>query len=825
MIPKGVVADYGGGPFTALASVGNMIYGMVASATFTGKDAPFVYNGVSGTFTAISGLSAGLLPTSQPTTGDWTPPTIAEVTSRVVFTHPGFAGGLTLPTSFQLFSGGLTSGSSTVNGPYAYSAPVGTIIEDSGGGIPANTTIQNTIATEVVTAATGNPGATSILVASTSGIVVGDAAFGPGLAGIVSAISGSNVSFNSALTQTMAGAQVSFQGTNIIMSQTATATTAGSNIFAWSPTTVKFGWLDIGGFSAANIIGNTIANAPAITGSPNITGVQPGMTISGPGIAAGTVVNGTINTVFNISALTVTGSPTIQLTTGFTQYAIGVGQTVSGLGVPPNTTVLTFNVAGFSVTLTQAITAGSGGAGIPLTLAGAQILMSQNATTSANGVALTIAGGTAAAPLWGAGDLSVYPIASSTPPVFVAQYSNRAYYGVNTPNSAAVQASDAGSAAIQSNISQTLVFHNGIPVTAAAGLGLSNQLGGIVQSLMVFQGDSNIQQITGDFASQNIAVNPLQTATGTLAPNSIASTPKGLMFVASDGLRLIDFNGNVSDPIGTYGKGISLPFINAVLYSRIAAAYNENVYRVTVSWIPPQTVASVWGTSQRMDEFWFHADVGKWSGPHTSIMDMIVPLPAGNTFIGVAHNPPASIPGFVLTDDAGFTLTDDTGVVVTDDSGGSAIAAAAALFRSDVNPSSITIYTELGTPLTCAFTTALMPDNPGQMAIGMSQTTIMVGMRSGEQELLMTATDDMGQTLSRAYVVIGPFSAPAQRPIPWTSPLVFRQLRLSLTATASSTLQLGAINLRDEVLGYQLPYPVAQEWILGQVMTGGVLGP
>jgi hypothetical protein len=795
MTSVAAIPNYNGGPVTGLKTLGNTAFGFASTQAFAGKDAPFMYDAASGAFVPITGLSSANLPNSPLATGEWTPPTIDEITSRVIFTHPGFAGGASLPTSFIGFTANIASGSNVLAGPFLFSAAIGSLVSDGVGGlIPANTTITNIVATAVMTTASGSSGANTVMVGSATGIAVGQALIGPGVNAIVSNVAGTTITFNSALTMNISGVSVAFYGTNITISNNATGTSTGAVLFAWSPVAIKFGWLDISGFSVSNIIGNTTIDIPGITGSPNLVGLQPGMSITGAGILANTTIISFNNVSFPVFALTVVGTQTLTLTSASYESAIAIGQTVSGPGIPPGSTVLAYNPAAYAVTISQAATVSSIG-GVGLTFSGSFIIMSQNATSSNSLETLTVAGGTPGAPLWGAGDLNINPLASNGPAIFVSQFANRAYYGVNVyvgsatiPLSVGVQASDAGLPCQQTNISQTLTFDNGIPVTAAAGLGLNTQLGGIIQSLMVFQGDSNIQQITGDFASQTIQVNPLQTATGTLSPNSLSPSPKGLLFVATDGLRLIGFDGTVSDPIGAYGKGLTLPFLNTLYYSRIAAAFNENVYRVTVGWTPPAAVASVWGTALRTDEFWFHIDIGTWSGPHTSLMDLIAPLPRGNTFLCAPQ------------------------------------AARGSLYRSDVNPSQASAYSEFGAQLTWVFTTALLPDNPGQMAISMSQTTVLVGLVSGSEELLATVTDDMGVMLAQAYVWIGPFSVPAQRPILWPYPLVYRQMRLSIAGASTAALQLGAINLRDEVLSYQLPYPVSQEWILGQTV-GGVLGP
>jgi hypothetical protein len=40
-------------------------------------------------------------------------------------------------------------------------------------------------------------------------------------------------------------------------------------------------------------------------------------------------------------------------------------------------------------------------------------------------------------------------------------------------------------------------------------------------------------------------------------------------------------------------------------------------------------------------------------------------------------------------------------------------------------------------------------------------------------------------------------------------------MRLELSAIAAAQLQIGPLAIRDEMLNYQLPYPVPQEFVLG----------
>jgi hypothetical protein len=77
---------------SALLIVGDVVYGMIATGRNVGKDEPFAYNILTGTFIAISGVTNANSPTSPPTSGTWTPPTMDTIGPYIVITHPGFNG-------------------------------------------------------------------------------------------------------------------------------------------------------------------------------------------------------------------------------------------------------------------------------------------------------------------------------------------------------------------------------------------------------------------------------------------------------------------------------------------------------------------------------------------------------------------------------------------------------------------------------------------------------------------------------------------------------------------------------------------------------------
>lgn len=77
---------------SVMITVGTRIYGMIGTARNAGFDEPFVYDTVANSFVTVSGVVAGNVPTTQATTGAWTPPTMDVVGTKVLVTHPGFSG-------------------------------------------------------------------------------------------------------------------------------------------------------------------------------------------------------------------------------------------------------------------------------------------------------------------------------------------------------------------------------------------------------------------------------------------------------------------------------------------------------------------------------------------------------------------------------------------------------------------------------------------------------------------------------------------------------------------------------------------------------------
>ena len=408
-----------------------------------------------------------------------------------------------------------------------------------------------------------------------------------------------------------------------------------------------------------------------------------------------------------------------------------------------------------------------------VSLTATTVTLSASATSSGTGVTLTVTGGTKAAPLYGSGNTNINVLKAV--PVSVGQFNGRAYYAV--PGNG-TQFSDSLLPCNITNATQALVPGNGLDITCFGGLPETQYVGGILQALFAFQGDSEIQQITGDVATSNLMMNAMNVGVGTLAPATIAQTSMGLAFVSPDGLRIINFSGTISDPIGANGDGVNVPFLNAVNPSRMCAAFNQNVLRLSV-----QNGAA---PSQPVQEYWLDFDLKVWSGPHSFPAACIVPYQA--------------------TPEHGFTMA--------------ANGVNAKLFTSTVTPTGSDTYTENGVPLAYEYATVLLPDTDGMCMNKIVLTTLTAAI-SNQQQVTIQAIDDSGKLLDTVtlsgtslagpiwgtsvwgqFQWGGPSSPLYQHPIFWHLPLIFKQALVQITGNSALGTVLGNLNFQVEQLGY-----------------------
>jgi hypothetical protein len=378
-----------------------------------------------------------------------------------------------------------------------------------------------------------------------------------------------------------------------------------------------------------------------------------------------------------------------------------------------------------------------------------------------------------AAPAWTATNTTTNALPAV--PQWVQNFGGRCFFLVNPASGQpAAYMSDVLAPTVITNSTQVLTFGDNTPLTCAVGLPLANQLGGIIQSLMVFKDASNIYQVTGDFALNTLAVNTLNVATGTKSPLSVVSTSKGLAFLAPDGLRVIDFSARVSDPIGNNGDGVTVPFIFSLVPSRVCAAYNVGVYRVQI-----QNGAAPGNPQQ---QWWFDFVRNLWNGPHTQPAYQLAPL--GSSFIAA--------------------LQGDT---------------TATIYTTDVVQSSVSVFTEQGQPLSWQWQTPMLPDTNQMAEVAMVESTLHLALLTGNVVNVSAVTqagivlDTVQITSAASSTIWGSFSWGGAlwqgltnnlypRRLPWHFPLVFRRLGILASGLSVASVKIGRMHLRYEVLSY-----------------------
>ena len=377
------------------------------------------------------------------------------------------------------------------------------------------------------------------------------------------------------------------------------------------------------------------------------------------------------------------------------------------------------------------------------------------------------------APVWNAGNTTGLIILTNVP-AWVAQFNGRAYLGINPPTGQpSVVFTDPLTLNV-TNANQALTFGDNLPLTAAKGLPLSNQLGGVVQALLVFKGTNNVQQVTGDAAQSNLSINSLNVATGTLAPWSIVTSPLGVMFMSPDGIRYIDFDARVSAPIGAAGAGVNVPFINALYPTRACAACTAEVLRVSVF--------NAHASGAPLQDYWYDLVRQVWSGPHTfpaTCLDTYM-----NSFI-------VSAPGLV------------------------------GLYSGEVTPTTTSGVIENGAQLSWVWETAPLSDD-GQMAMSeVAEMQIKTSAVSGVPTMTVTAQDENGTPYATATYTfaIGPAAlwgafnwgqglwggqslGLAARRVDFNAPVVFNRLAVHVTGASTAGFRIGDMLIRQRTLGY-----------------------
>lgn len=516
--------------------------------------------------------------------------------------------------------------------------------------------------------------------------------------------------------------------------------------------------LDAGAFvTIGNVVSANCPTSPPATGAwepPIMAQIGKRIMITHPGYSGANRIGWIDTRSFAGAATGDTHTSTLVDALSVNPLNVGwaVGDQISGAGIPAGTYIV-------SMTATS-------------------VVLSQAATATAAGVALTVASGTPGAPIYGAGNTNTTNLVAR--PVSVGQFNGRAYYAVAN----GLQWSDSLKPWQITNSTQALTLGDDVLVTALGGVPLSTQVtGGVVQALIAFKGVAPYWQITGDAAASNLAVNQVQGSIGTLAPLSLTPTPNGLAYMSPDGIRVIDpISGRADQVLGANGEGVAVPFMKAVVPSRVCAAFARNLLRVSV-----QNGAI---DSQAQQEFWLHFARNIWSGPHSLPASLIQPC---------------------VTGDADFILA--------------ASGVSAKLFESNTVPSAASTYTENGAALMWNLTTSLLPENSTgetnhlvESTIGLqlpaTQTMTIQAADEGNNVLdtITISGDGVGGAIWGAFtwgvgVWGGSVARFRQWTMPWTVALDFKQASIAIYGPSVSGFVLGNIIAKVQATGFQGGHP------------------
>src|SRR5271157_1573502 len=516
----------------------NLAIGVTAIAGF---DEPFCYNLVTKSFVTVTGITAANVPITQPTVGDWTPPTMDVTGVDLVVTHPGFdgstnffgwfditnlqvpiwnAGNFSLVTPMATVSI-ITGGTGYTNGAYQNVS----IIGGTGGGATVNITVAGGIVT-ALSVASGGVGYAVGNTFTVSTNIIGGA--GSGFQGAVATVIGNAIgSVN--ITGTGTGyttgtyTNVPLGGGSGSGAQATIVVNASNVVNSVTITSPGGGYIvgDTLGISAGAILtfsaltagsgytNGTYVNVPLIGGTGQ--GATANFTVAGNIVTVCTLNNGGFGYVHAdslsvvggsgvVGSLTEGGSTSINLSGTYNNIALTT-QTGSGTGCIANLTVGTISPGLYGVTSATIVNGGSGYAlgdnlnfkvpGHPTTTL--VVVVATLATVSAPlgpGTGFKIPVNTVSANPIGAGSGFTVQVATvlnpggyidfTTIPSWVRQFNGRSWFGINPPTGTPSVIYSDVYALNCTNANQSLSFGDDITLTAAAPLPLSNVLGGIV---------------------------------------------------------------------------------------------------------------------------------------------------------------------------------------------------------------------------------------------------------------------------------------------------------------------------------------------------------
>ena len=379
---------------------------------------------------------------------------------------------------------------------------------------------------------------------------------------------------------------------------------------------------------------------------------------------------------------------------------------------------------------------------------------------------------TPSAPVWSASNIASNDLPSI--PTWVANFNNRAYYGCGN----SVAYSDVLVPLTRTNASQALTIGDTTATIGASGLPVQTTSGGVVSALIIFK---NFQtwQVTGDAASSTnpLALNFLSLTIGCISPRSIQQSQNGIYFACDGGPKVVDFLGRLSDLTHDSQQtepDLQAPYQNATTPSRIASGYAATIYRICI----PTTINGISATN----DYWFDEHRRRWTGPHSFSYDCC------SLYLG-------------------YTIINSNAVPAT-------------LFKSEVEASLSSVYTDNGSQFACTLQSSTFPKTGHMTVKQVVESTIELASGGSPTSYQITGIDELGNTLNSTQVSLLPAGGlwgsvvwggfkwassqniPTPYTVPWGVPLVFKKMALLISAMATTALSLGTFYARYQDTGY-----------------------
>jgi len=391
---------------------------------------------------------------------------------------------------------------------------------------------------------------------------------------------------------------------------------------------------------------------------------------------------------------------------------------------------------------------------------------------------------TPSAPAWSAANTTTNGLPAV--PAWVVNYNNRAYFVIGNK----LYYSDVLVLNLTSN-QQFLTVGDPTALVCLVGLPVQTSTSGVVQTLQAFK-PTQIWQISGDpsFSLSPLSQNFLSLTVGTTAPRSVVQTPDGIYFIFSSGPHFIDPLGIVRPLLGikrtekNLEQDVQAPFQNATQPSRMAAAYGQDIYRISLATL------DALGNSGSFD-YWFDRGRKRWNGPHTFAYDCI-------SVIGTY---------FVL-------------------SGASHGGTGAALYKSQVIADSTTTFVDEGNQYTCHLQSSALPKRNPLAQKQMVESLLELASTGGASTYSISVLDDQRNTVANLALTtallgkawgsnkwgdgsvwssaVGP---PHPYELAWPFPLQFQKMLLDVNCSSSNRCQIGTFFGRWQDLGFPTQPP------------------